>query len=176
MASEVRKLAERSATAANEIDIQSTQGVEIAQKASSQLFEIVPEIEKTSTLVQEIANASNEMSNGAQMVSSAIQQLNVVTQQNASISEEGASSAEELSAQAEELSAQAKQLFHIVSFFKLDESEDQDNSLQFRKSQIQKKEFDKSHKSIKTEGTGYKEKKAVNLDMSDNNSDLYEKF
>lgn len=121
VAAEVRKLAERSAKAADEIDTQSTQGIDIATSASTQLAEIVPDIERTSTLVQEIASASREMASGATQVSDALQVLNNVTQQSASISEESASSAEELSGQAEELSNQASRLLQAVGFFKTEE-------------------------------------------------------
>ncbi len=114
VASEVRKLAERSAEAASEIDEKSKNGVEISEQAGQQLQEIVPEIEKTSKLVQEITAASNEMNSGADQVNSAIQQLNQVTQQNAA-------SSEELATSAEELSSQADQLKQVISFFQLDE-------------------------------------------------------
>jgi methyl-accepting chemotaxis protein len=113
VAEEVRKLAERSAEAANEIDEKSKSGVEISEKAGQQLEEIVPEIEKTSRLVQEITAASNEMNSGAEQVNNALQQLNQVTQQNAS-------SSEELATSAEELSSQAEQLQKLVEFFKVD--------------------------------------------------------
>ncbi len=112
VASEVRKLAERSAEAANEIDEKSKSGVQISEQAGKQLEEIVPEIQKTSRLVQEITASSNEMSSGADQVNSAIQQLNQVTQQNAAASEELATSAEELSSQAD-------QLRNIIGYFKL---------------------------------------------------------
>jgi methyl-accepting chemotaxis protein len=113
VASEVRKLAERSAEAASEIDEKSKSGVQISEQAGQQLSEIVPEVEKTSQLVQEITAASNEMNSGADQVNNAIQQLNQVTQQNAS-------SSEELASNAEELSSQADQLKHVINFFKLD--------------------------------------------------------
>jgi len=114
VAEEVRKLAERSAEAASEIDEKSKSGVEISEKAGKELEEIVPEIEKTSKLVQEITAASNEMNSGAEQVNSALQQLNQVTQQNAS-------SSEELATSAEELSSQAEQLQQLVNYFKVDE-------------------------------------------------------
>lgn len=114
VASEVRKLAERSGEAAREIDEKSQAGVQIAEEAGQQLSQIVPEVEKTSQLVQEITAASNEMNSGADQVNNAIQQLNSVTQQNASSSEELASNAEELSGQAEELK-------QTIRFFKLDQ-------------------------------------------------------
>jgi len=114
VASEVRKLAERSAEAASEIDEKSKSGVEISEQAGEQLQQVVPEIEKTARLVQEITAASNEMNSGADQVNSAVQQLNQVTQQNAA-------SSEELATSAEELSSQADQLKQIVSFFKVDD-------------------------------------------------------
>ena len=116
VASEVRKLAERSGEAASEIDEKSKSGVEISEQAGKQLEEIVPEIEKTSRLVQEITAASSEMNNGADQVNSAIQQLNQVTQQNAA-------SSEELATSAEELSSQAEQLKQVTSFFRLEEKD-----------------------------------------------------
>ena len=116
VAAEVRKLAERSGEAASEIDEKSKSGVDISKQAGKQLEEIVPEIEKTSRLVQEITAASSEMNNGADQVNSAIQQLNQVTQQNAS-------SSEELATSAEELSGQAEQLKQVTSFFRLEEKD-----------------------------------------------------
>jgi methyl-accepting chemotaxis protein len=115
VASEVRKLAERSAEAASEIDEKSKSGVQISEKAGKQLEQIVPEIEKTSQLVQEITAASNEMSSGGDQVNNAIQQLNEVTQQNAA-------SSEELATSAEELSSQADQLKQVIAYFKVDEN------------------------------------------------------
>jgi len=112
VASEVRKLAERSSEAAEEIDQKSRDGVNISEQAGEKLEELVPEIEKTSNLVQEISAASNEMSNGADQVNNAIQQLNQVTQQNAA-------SSEELATSAEELSGQADQLNQTIAFFKI---------------------------------------------------------
>jgi methyl-accepting chemotaxis protein len=112
VAEEVRKLAERSSEAANEIDEKSKYGVDISEKAGQKLEEIVPEIDKTSKLVQEITAASNEMNSGADQVNNAIQQLNNVTQQNAS-------SSEELATSAEELSSQAEQLKQTIAFFNL---------------------------------------------------------
>lgn len=113
VAAEVRKLAERSKVAADEIDELSKNGVAISEKAGQQLGAIVPEIEKTAKLVQEIAAASIEQNSGADQVNNAIQQLNQVTQQNAAASEEMATSSEELSSQAD-------QLKELISYFKVD--------------------------------------------------------
>ncbi len=103
VAEEVRKLAARSQEAAKEIEETSRSSVDIAEKSGKMLEIIVPDIQKTAKLVQEIAAANNEMSGGASQVNNAIQQLNQVTQQNAAASEELATSSEELSSQADEL-------------------------------------------------------------------------
>ncbi|SDE62134.1 HAMP domain-containing methyl-accepting chemotaxis protein, partial [Desulfuromonas thiophila] len=103
VASEVRKLAERSQSAAAEISDLSSSSVEVAEKAGAMLSQMVPDIQRTAELVQEIAAASKEQDTGAEQVNKAIQQLDQVIQQNASASEEMASTSEELSSQAEQL-------------------------------------------------------------------------
>jgi methyl-accepting chemotaxis protein len=113
VASEVRKLAERSQTAAAEISKLSTSSVEVAEKAGEMLGRIVPDIQKTAELVQEINAASNEQNTGAEQINKAIQQLDQVIQQNASATEETASTSEELSSQSE-------QLLEAIGFFKID--------------------------------------------------------
>ncbi len=99
VAAEVRKLAERSQVAAGEINELSVSSVEVAEKAGTLLEAIVPSIQRTAELVQEIAAASREQDAGAEQITKAIQQLDLVIQQNASASEEMASTAEELSSQ-----------------------------------------------------------------------------
>ena len=111
VASEVRKLAERSQAAAGEISHLSTSSVQVAEKAGEMLAKLVPDIQKTAELVQEISGASNEQNSGAGQINKAIQQLDQVIQQNASASEEMASTAEELSSQAEHLQT-------AIAFFK----------------------------------------------------------
>ncbi len=103
VASEVRKLAERSQTAAAEISHLSSSSVEVAEQAGEMLTKLVPDIQRTAELVQEISAASNEQNAGAEQINKAIQQLDQVIQQNASASEEMASTSEELSSQAEQL-------------------------------------------------------------------------
>ncbi|NIQ96313.1 MAG: HAMP domain-containing protein [Desulfuromonadales bacterium] len=105
VAAEVRKLAERSQQAANEIGDLAVSSVDVARNAGSLLEAMVPDIEKTSELVQEISAAGREQDEGADQINSSIQQLDEVIQQNASAAEEMASTAEELSAQAEGLIA-----------------------------------------------------------------------
>lgn len=110
VASEVRKLAERSQLAAGEISQLSSSSVRIAEKAGDMLAKLVPDIQKTAELVQEITAASREQDAGAEQINKAIQQLDQVVQQNASASEQMASTAEELSSQAEQLQSS-------ISFF-----------------------------------------------------------
>lgn len=163
VAAEVRKLAERSAKAAGEIDMVSKEGVEISENAGRLLSEIVPEIEKTARLVQEIAAASIEQSSGADQVNSAIQQLNQVTQQNAA-------AAEEMATSSEELSSQADQLKDIVSYFKIDMSS------------LRTKSFEKKQKHLHQKIEHLKENSTVNkgikidLQDKDSNDNDYESF
>ncbi|MYM69113.1 methyl-accepting chemotaxis protein [Pseudoduganella sp. FT55W] len=112
VAAEVRKLAERSQVAAQEIEQVASSSVELAEKAGNLLDEMVPNIRRTSNLVQEITAASEEQSAGVGQINSAVTQLSQTTQQNAS-------SSEELAATAEEMSGQAEQLQQAMSFFKL---------------------------------------------------------
>jgi methyl-accepting chemotaxis protein len=116
VAAEVRKLAERSGTAAAEISELSTTSVRVAEEAGGLLAKIVPDIRKTAELVQEIAAASNEQNAGGEQVNKAIQELDKVIQQNASASEEVASTAEELS-------SHAVQLQQSIRFFKVSDND-----------------------------------------------------
>ena len=114
VASEVRKLAERSQKAAAEISELSSRSVGIAVTAGELLTRMVPDIQKTAELVQEISASSREQDSGAVQINKAIQQLDQVIQQNAGASEEMSSTSEELASQAEQLQA-------TVAFFKTDE-------------------------------------------------------
>jgi methyl-accepting chemotaxis protein len=100
VAAEVRKLAERSQVAAQEIGELAGSSVGLAERAGVLLNEMVPSIRKTADLVQEIASASAEQSSGVAQISTAINQVSQATQQNASASEELSSTAEEMSSQA----------------------------------------------------------------------------
>lgn len=112
VAAEVRKLAARSQTAAKEIGEVATSSVRLAEQAGHLLDEIVPGIQRTSELVQEIAAASNEQSAGAGEINDAISQITMATQQNAAASEE-------LSSTSEELTHQAMQLQELIAYFQI---------------------------------------------------------
>jgi len=111
VAAEVRKLAERSKTAAEVIVHLAKNSQELAESTGMVMKEAIPKIEKTTILVQEISSASVEQNNGVMQVNDAIQELNNVSQQNAAASEE-------LAASAEQLETQAGHLKDIVAFFK----------------------------------------------------------
>lgn len=110
VAAEVRKLAEKSKFAADEIVALSRQSLQVTEDAGVKMHAIMPEIQRTTKLVQEITASAQEQHAGADQVNNAVQQLNNVTQQNAAASEELATSAEELAAHAEHLK-------EIVSYF-----------------------------------------------------------
>ncbi len=111
VASEVRKLAERSQLAAGEINEISGSSLQVAEKAGEMLHKLVPDIQKTAELIQEISASSNEQNIGAEQINKAIQQLDQVIQQNAG-------AAAEMASTSEELNAQADQLKKTISFFK----------------------------------------------------------
>ena len=116
VASEVRKLAERSQAAAAEISTLSGTTVKAAQSAGEMLSRLVPDIQRTAELVEEISAGSREQNAGAAQINTAIQQLDKVTQQNTS-------AAEEMSATSEELASQAEQLQSAISYFRLGEAQ-----------------------------------------------------
>jgi methyl-accepting chemotaxis protein len=121
VAAEVRKLAERSQIAAGEISLLSVSSVGVAEKAGTLLEEIVPNIQKTAELVQEIAAASREQDAGSEQINRAIQNLDQIIQQNAAAAEEMASTSEELSSQSEMLRS-------TMGFFTLNEAQAADVS------------------------------------------------
>ncbi len=112
VAGEVRKLAERSQLASGEITQLSEDTRAKARGAGDTIKQIVPDIERTSELVQEIAGASKEQSAGIDQIARAMTQLDTVVQRNASASEEMASMAEELSGQSDYLA-------RAVAYFKI---------------------------------------------------------
>ncbi len=156
VAAEVRKLAENSQVAAKEIGEVSKRSVDISKNAGDLLSKVVPDIQKTTMLVQEIAAASSEQNSGAQQIQSAVNQLNTVVQQNAA-------SAEELSSNSEELASQAEMLKDLVSFFKLNQS-----LLKQAKAQTKNIQFKHQHTTNKIVNTKHA---GVNFKLEDEKSD-----
>jgi methyl-accepting chemotaxis protein len=103
VAAEVRRLAERSQKAAAEINQLSANTLKVSEKSGEMLDKLVPDIQRTAELVQEITAASKEQDTGAEQINKALQQLEQVIQQNASASEEMASTTEELTGQSDQL-------------------------------------------------------------------------
>jgi methyl-accepting chemotaxis protein len=113
VAAEVRKLAERSQKAAAEINQLSSTTLRVSEKSGEMLDKLVPDIQRTAELVQEISAASKEQDTGAEQINKALQQLEKVIQQNASASEEMASTTEELTGQSDQL-VSALGFFHTA--------------------------------------------------------------
>lgn len=110
VATEVRKLAERSQRTAQEIGELSTNSVDIAERAGSLIANMLPNIQRTADLVVSISHASSEQSTGSAQITEALTQLDKVVQYNAA-------SSEEMASMAEQLSGQAEQLEQTVAFF-----------------------------------------------------------
>lgn len=115
VAAEVRALAEQSQSAAAEITQLTKSSVVVAEKAGNMLKQLVPDIQRTAELVQEISAASREQDTGTGQITQAIQQLDQVTQQNSYTSEK-------LASMAEELASQSEQLQEAIAFFKITEA------------------------------------------------------
>lgn len=114
VAAEVRKLAERSQVAAQEIGVLSSSSLSVSTEAGELLKEIVPVIQRTSELVKEINASSAEQASGIDQTTQAIHQLDQVIQKNAA-------SAEEMTATSGELQEQAEHLAESASFFKIEQ-------------------------------------------------------
>ena len=119
MASEVRNLAQRSASAAKEIkeligvSVQSVeQGARLVAQAGTTMDEIVASVNRVSAIMGEIADASEEQTSGIEHVNNAIVQMDQVTQQNAAL-------VEQATAAAQSMQQQAAALAGAVSVFKL---------------------------------------------------------
>lgn len=113
VASEVRKLAERSQQAAAEIGQLSGKTLDVSQKAGEMLKALVPSIQRTADLVQEITAATREQNIGAEQINDSIRELDAVIQQNAAAATEAASLSEGLATQADQLRG-------VINYFRLE--------------------------------------------------------
>ncbi len=111
VASEVRKLAERSQKAAAEISELSSDTVTLSELAGERLEDLVPSIQRTADLVQEISHSAREQDTGASEINNALQQLDSVVQRSASSAEELAMSARTL---AEQSSSQKQTIDYFI--------------------------------------------------------------
>jgi len=166
VAAEVRKLAERSQTAATQIKGVAGSSVEIAANAGKLILEMVPQIKKTADLVEEIDAASAEQAKGVQENSRAVEQLNQVIQQNSS-------AAEELSASAEELNAQSNELMRSISFFKINKEYASQIRHRTTSSPAEKKlQLPPVHPPKKTAAEENKKGEGIKLKLSDSDDDF----
>ncbi len=112
VADEIRTLADKSKYSSEEINELSEIGKLVSKEAKEKFEKIMPEIKKSSNLVNFIASASKEQQKGLENINISIQQLTEITNKNSA-------SAEEMSASAEELSTQAEQLKSLISVFEI---------------------------------------------------------
>ncbi|HEV3166734.1 MAG TPA: methyl-accepting chemotaxis protein [Isosphaeraceae bacterium] len=117
VAGEVRKLAERSQAAAQQIGELAGSSVAVAEHAGQLLERVVPMIRDTSGLVQEIAAASHEQMSAIQEINVGLKQLDEVVQQNAAASHE-------LATTSDDLTSQSSRLQQMVGFFRISTSTD----------------------------------------------------
>ena len=120
VATEVRNLAQRSASAAREIKEligNSVEKVEIGSKlveqAGQTMNDVVDSVQRVNDIMVEISSAGHEQSAGIEQINQAVTEMDTVTQQNAALVEEAA-------AAAEALQQQAANLERIVSVFRVD--------------------------------------------------------
>ncbi|HNT36554.1 MAG TPA: methyl-accepting chemotaxis protein, partial [bacterium] len=121
VAEEVRNLAQRSAEAAKNTALMiegsvknAENGVQISQEVANALAEIAEVAGKVTSLVTEVAAASNEQTQGLNQINTAVAQMDQVTQANAANAEESASASEELNAQAAEMKRMVQDLVAMV--------------------------------------------------------------
>jgi methyl-accepting chemotaxis protein len=111
VASEVRKLAEHSKNASDEIQALTKTMVETTLKTNQLIMDLIPDMDKNSKLVREISAASKEQNSGIEQINRSMQELNKATQETVGI-------ADRLSGRSQELSEQSNILKDAVSFFK----------------------------------------------------------
>ena len=173
VAAEVRKLAERSQTAAAEISGLSSSSVEVAEKTGNIINTLVPDIQKTSELVAEIAAASTEQTQGADQINSAIQELDQVIQQNAGASEEMAATADEMSDQANELQV-------AIDFFKIGQTHKTQPQRLTPRTQPQPKALPNTQPQTARQHIAHQSSTGTNLDMGNGHAasadDEFESF
>jgi len=161
VASEVGKLAEKTKSAAAEINEISKSSVEIAGKTKDLMAALVPSIQNSSMLVQEISAASKEQREAADQINDSIQLLNDISQQNAA-------SSEEMATNSEELASQSEQLLNVISHFKINGIETRRHSA----SRYESKQRLIEDKPKNVSGGGIN----INLSDEDDLDDEFEKF
>jgi methyl-accepting chemotaxis protein len=113
VAAEVRRLAEHSGSAAQEIRDLMRRSLNVACDAQTAIEGILPDISRTAEHLTSISKHTREISVGTAEVNNTMQRLDRIVQQNAAASEE-------LTATSEELAARSEELRHSIAFFKMD--------------------------------------------------------
>ena len=176
VASEVRKLAERSKIAADEIVTLVNKGLKVSKEAGNKAKMLVPDIEKTTVLIKEIAAASMEQKTGAEQINLAMQQLNMITQENAS-------SSDQLTQSSDQLLRLAQNLQEAVSYFSLGK-ESVEKKIETKNSKmddpkqtdLKKSNADKPFKSQKPSATNQNTIQNLSNLEKEFDMDNYEKF
>ncbi|MDD3310834.1 methyl-accepting chemotaxis protein [Pseudodesulfovibrio sp.] len=114
VAAEVRQLAERSGVAAAEIGELSTSSLKVADRAGKMLKKTVPDIHRTSDLIEEVFAAAKEQDIGVSQINQAVNELDSVVQQNSSM-------AEHVAAASADMDGQARALKDTMCFFHVGE-------------------------------------------------------
>ncbi len=172
VAAEVRNLAESSQLAASEIVQLSEESLNLSEISGKILSSLVPDVQKTSQIVEEIATASLEQNNGVKQINMAVQQLNTVTMQNSATSEELASSSEELVAQAEALK-------EAIAFFTFGDIKSPKLDLTTNPKNFQKNDFLKNRLIADKQTINQTLKKEIpgfNLNLDSKHDDDFEAF
>jgi methyl-accepting chemotaxis protein len=161
VAAEVRKLAERSAASAHDIEQMAHRLKEASDTANDKLKNVIPKVKDNLKLIQEISAASMEQASGAEQVNNAIQSLNHTVQNNASVSEE-------LASNAEEVKAQSDKLIETITFFST--KTEAANIHKSKRVQTPKafKTISSNEIKLKAESTGFK------LQMTEKDKDFVE--
>ncbi len=172
VASEVRKLAERSKVAADEIHSLVNGGLKVSQEAGEKSRLLVPDIETTTQLIKEISAASLEQKTGAEQINMAMQQLNLITQENAS-------SSDELTQSAEQLAVLAEKLKESVSFFVIGDEDEMKAEVK-TDNEVKRKESTQQTQRGKVQSTHiekniYPKNSLINLER-EMDMDNYEKY
>ncbi len=120
VATEVRNLAQRSASAAKEIKHliddsvgKVEHGSKLVDTAGQTMTDIVSSVQHVADIMSEITAASQEQSAGIEQVNLAVTQMDEMTQQNAALVEEAAAAAESMREQSSKLSELVSQ-FQIM--------------------------------------------------------------
>jgi methyl-accepting chemotaxis protein len=174
VASEVRKLAERSKAAADEIVGLVNTGLKVSTEAGNKARLLVPDIEKTTQLIKEISAASMEQKTGAEQINLAMQQLNMITQENAS-------SSDMLTQSSNQLANLANNLKETVSVFKVNADSFSTSSGNAKVSKsVPSQPASTSSETYRTHKTVPKTKRSIDDDLSSLSKefdlDNYEKY